>query len=254
MNAIVSPSPVRRDTGQTFGVALISGFILGLCVAPVHAQAQPDQTPLTFEVASIKANTSGDSRSGTRSLPGGRVSITNLRLRDVIRMAYGSNDIGVIGGPAWIDADRWDILAAAPPGHPDAPWDRMLKSLLVERFRLQAHVERREQPIYELVFARGDKQLGPDLHETSCHDVDCHRVSVNGSGIKLGTMTGSAQTMAELGVSLSRYAERRVFDRTGLEGLYDFRIQWSEDISIFTALQEQVGLNWKRQRPWPISS
>ena len=221
--------------------AELIGLVLLVPVCLLHAQETQPPSP-TFEVASIKPNTSGDFRSGTRSLPGGRVTITNLRLRDVIRMAYGSKDIEVIGGPAWIDADRWDILTAAPPGNPDAPWDRMLKSLLVERFRLQAHLERREQPIFNLVFARGDKRLGPDLHETACHDVDCHRMSVNGSGIKIGTMTGSAQTMAELGVTLSRYAERRVFDQTGLDGRYDFRIQWSEDVSIFTALQEQIGL------------
>jgi uncharacterized protein (TIGR03435 family) len=221
--------------------AALMGPALFVLVCLLHAQEAQPPSP-TFEVASIKPNTSGDSRSGTRSLPGGRVAITNLRLRDVIRTAYGSDDIDVIGGPAWIDADRWDILAAAPPGNPDAPWDRMLKSLLVERFRLQAHLERREQPIYDLVFARGDKRPGPDLHETSCHDVECHRMSVNGSGIKIGTMTGSGRTIAELGVSLSRYAERRVFDQTGLEGRYDFRIQWSEDVSIFTALQEQLGL------------
>ena len=221
-------------------VAAVGTLTLSAVCLPHAQEAQPPSP--TFDVASIKPNTSGDSRSGTRSLPGGRVAITNQRLRDVIRTAYGSEDMEVIGGPAWIDADRWDILAAAPPGNPDAPWDRMLKSLLLERFRLQAHLERREQPIYNLVFARGDKRLGPDLHATSCHDVDCHRTSVNGSGIKIGTMTGSGRTMAELGVSLSRYAERRVFDQTGLDGRYDFRIQWSEDVSIFTALQEQLGL------------
>ena len=52
------------------------------------------------------------------------------------------------------------------------------------------------------------------------------------------TITGVGSTMAALGVSLSRYAERRVFDHTGLEGRYDFTLQWSEDVSIFTALQE----------------
>ena len=60
--------------------------------AILSGQARGGDTP-AFEVASIKPNTSGDARSGTRDLPGGRVSITNLRLRDVIRSAYGSNDL-----------------------------------------------------------------------------------------------------------------------------------------------------------------
>jgi uncharacterized protein (TIGR03435 family) len=65
-------------------------------------------------------------------LPGGGVTITNQPLRDVIRTTYGSDDIDVIGGPRWIDADRWDIVAAAPPGDPDAPWETMLRWLLAE--------------------------------------------------------------------------------------------------------------------------
>jgi uncharacterized protein (TIGR03435 family) len=223
-------------TGAAVALTIVSG---------VNGQNRSsDAKPLVFEVASIKANTSGDPRSGTRNLPGGRVTITNRRLRDVIRTAYGSEDIEVLGGPDWIDAERWDIVAAAAPGDPNAPWEMMLKSLLAERFNLRAHVEQRERPIYRLMFARSDKRLGPNVHETSCNSdaLDCSRTSVNGSGIKSGTMTSMGRTMGELGATLSRYAERRVFDQTGLEGRYDLQLQWSEEVSIFTALQEQLGL------------
>jgi uncharacterized protein (TIGR03435 family) len=211
--------------------------------------AQAPASP-AFEVASVKLNTSGDAASGTHNMPGGRVNIINERLRDVIRTAYGSNDIEVVGGPDWVGVDRWDILAAAPPGSPDASWDLMLKSLLVERFQLQAHVEPREQPIFRLVFARSDKRLGPALHDTACRDdvPDCGSTSAHTSGIQSGTITGVGRTMAALGTTLSRYAERRVFDQTGLEGRYDFQLQWSEDLSIFTALQEQLGLRLEPAR------
>jgi uncharacterized protein (TIGR03435 family) len=150
----------------------------------------------------------------------------------------------IIGGPDWLVVDRWDILAAAAPGNPDAPWQLMLKSLLAERFELRAHVELRERPTYRLVFARRDKRLGTDVHDTSCKidDLDCGRTSANTSGIKSGTITGIGRTMVELGTSLSPYAERRVFDQTGLEGRWDYQLQWSEDVSIFTAVQEQLGL------------
>ena len=209
----------------------------------LHAQAP------AFEVASIKRNVSGDPRSGSQNLPGGRVAINNQRLRQVIRSAYGANDLEVVGGPDWIDNDRWDIVATAGGGNPDAPWREMLKSLLIDRFKLRAHVEMRERPIYALVFARTDKRLGPSIHPTACEKLaECSTTNANTSGIIAGTITGVARTLPEIGRSLSGYAERRVFDRTGLEGRYDFELKWSEEISIFTALPDQLGLKLESQR------
>lgn len=223
---------------RRLSIAALLAVVLG---APLVAQAPP-----AFDVASIRPNTSGDPRSGTRNLPGGRVTITNQPLRSMIRTAYGANDLDVVGGPDWIDRDRWDVLAAAAPDSPsDAPWQAMLKTLLAERFKLRAHLEPRERPIYRLVVARSDKRLGPEIRDTACRpdDPDCGRLSANTSGIKSGIITGVGRTMSEIGTGLSRYAERRVFDATGLEGArYDFELRWSEDVSIFTALAEQLGL------------
>jgi uncharacterized protein (TIGR03435 family) len=211
----------------------------------LHAQAP------AFEVASIKRNVSGDPRSGVRTLPGGRIAVINLNLRQIIRNAYGSNDLEVVGGPDWIDSDRWDITASAGTGKADEPPEPMLKSLLVDRFTLRAHVEMRERPIYALVGARADKRLGDKIHvsPTDCRaDGDCGRTSARTNGVVSGTITGVARTMADLGRSLSPYSGRRVFDRTGLEGRYDFELTWSEDVSFFTAVQEQLGLKIESQR------
>ena len=218
----------------------IAFFLGGALAVPLAAQAPP-----AFEVASIRANTSGSPRSGTQNLPGGRVTVTNQPLRSMIRTAYGANDLEVVGGPDWIDRDRWDVLAAAAPDSPaDAPWQEMLKTLLTERFKLRAHFESRERPVYRLVFARADKRLGPQIRTTECGDdtPGCGTLSANTNGIKSGTIRGVARTMAELGTGLSDYAERRVFDATGSEERYDFDLKWSEDLSIFTALSEQLGL------------
>ena len=210
----------------------------------------PTQQPPAFEVASIKQNTSGDRRSGTQNSPGGRVTITNQPLRSLIPTAYGSNDLEVIGGPDWMASDRWDIRATAAADNHDAPWQLMLRSLLAERFKLRAHLEQRERPIYQLVFARSDKRLGPDVHDTACasDDSGCGHTSANTNGVKSGTITANGRTMAELGTTLSPYAERRVFDATRLEGRYDFQLRWSEEVSIFTALQEQLGLKLEPAR------
>ena len=217
---------------------------MALAAIPVAAQQ-------TFEVASIKRNTSGDPRSGTRTLPGGRVAIINLELRQVIRDAYGSKDLDVLGGPDWLDRDRWDINASGGTGNADEPLEPMLKALLADRFKLRVHVEMQERPIYALLYARPDKRLGDKIHPTAmdCRpDADCGTSSGRTNGIISGTLTGTARTMADIGRALSRYAGRRVFDRTGLNGRYDYEVQWSEEVAIFTAVQEQLGLKLESQR------
>jgi uncharacterized protein (TIGR03435 family) len=218
-------------------------FITTAAIAAARAQ-QP-----AFEVASIKRNVSGDARSGSRTLPGGRVTITNQRLRQVIRSAYGASDIEVLGGPDWLDTERWDIVAVGGTDDRDAEWRLMLRSLLTDRFKLVAHVEQRERPIYGLVLARNDRMLGPNIHPTTCIDQDvCPNTSANTSGIASGVITGTSRTMGDIGSTLSAYVERRVLDRTGLGARYDFELKWSEDVSIFTAVREQLGLMLDAQR------
>ena len=91
----------------------------------------------------------------------------------------------------------------------------MLKTLLIERFKLRAHFEKRERPLYRLVLARGDRRLGPQIRTTACGaaDAGCGRLSANTNGIKAGTITGVSRTLAEIGTgglplySLGRRAE-----------------------------------------------
>jgi len=222
------------------------GLTLAIVAAlALHVHAQ------TFDVASIKRNVSGEPRSGVRTLPGGRIAVINQTFRQIVRSAYGSNDIEVIGGPDWIDADRWDINASAGTSEPDVALEPMLKALLADRFKLRAHVETRERPIYGLVTAGADKRLGGKIHISpmDCRaDADCGSTSAKTSGVAAGTITGVARTMADIARSLSPYAGRRVFDQTGVDGRYDFEIQWSDDVSVFTALQEQLGLKLDAQR------
>jgi uncharacterized protein (TIGR03435 family) len=204
-----------------------------------------------FEAAAIKRNVSGSTFSGNRTLPGGRIIMDNQRLRQVIRNAYGSSDLEVIGGPNWIDDERWNIVAAAGSTPADGDiWREMLKTLLMDRFKLVAHVEQRERPIYGIVFARADKQLGPAIHPTACppKSANCEGTTANTNGIVSGTMIGKARELSDIARSLSSYAERRVFDRTGLDGRYDYELKWGDDVSFFTAVQEQLGLKLQADR------
>jgi uncharacterized protein (TIGR03435 family) len=231
-------------THRTSPIRVATAIALAAAVAASRLYAQsPATSAPAFDAASIRQNTSGDPASGTHNAPGGRIMITNQPLVSVIRSAYGANDLEIVGAPDWALADRWDIRAVGPPGTEEALWQPMLKTLLEDRCKFRAHIEQRERPIFNIVLARRDSRLGPDLHPATCDAGDnCGSTNTTSNGIKSGTITATGRTIAQFGATLSRYAERRVFDQTGLDGTYDFHLQWSEDVSIFTALQEQLGL------------
>jgi len=227
-------------------IFLSSAIVFALALRAAVAQAPRP----AFDVATIKRNVSLSQSSSQRNLPGGRINFTNQQLRNVVRAAYGGIDIEVVGGPGWIDDDRWDIVAAPATADPDAPWREMLKTLLMDRFKLVAHVEQRERPVFLLTVARPDRRLGSSIQptKTPCKiEGDCGSTDINTSGGPAGapaggTIRGTARTMAQIGRSLTGFADRRVLDRTGLEGRYDFELKWGDDVSIFTALQEELGL------------
>lgn len=256
---------------------------LALCLAAgplLVAQTPPADRP-TFEAASIKKNVSGSDNVSVRGQPGGRVSITNNPLRNIIRNAYRLQNFQIVGGPDWINMDRWDIVAKAEGDPPPERMIVMLQNLLADRFKLVVHREMRESPIYALVFARSDRRLGPQLHPSS---TDCAAImaaararggappSPPGDGPLCGTritpghMMTSATTMADLARILSPTAGRSIVDRTGLTGNFDLELTWTPDsptgpagadgarpaaensASIFTAVQEQLGLKLEPQR------
>jgi uncharacterized protein (TIGR03435 family) len=123
------------------------------------------QTP-AFEVASVKPNLSGDFRRAIGPGPGGRFQALNNTLRELMTFAFGVDNalagLQITGGPPWLDRDRFDVDAVAPGGSATPADARlMLRTLLVERFKLQTHRETREIATYDLVLDRDDRRLGP---------------------------------------------------------------------------------------------
>jgi uncharacterized protein (TIGR03435 family) len=206
----------------------------------------------------------------------------NVPLRFLIRSAYQVQDEQIVDAPSWIAAEHFDIIAKAPgeiprptPGNP-GPFPLMMRSLLVERFKLVVHRETREFPAYALELARRDGRPGPQLHAST---VDCSAIAAargrNGApppsgnerpqcGIRAagGQMMAGGIPLSQLTTLLSSMVQRVVIDKTGLTGNFDFELKWTPDRmppgapsgtpalpandpnapSIFTALQEQLGL------------
>jgi uncharacterized protein (TIGR03435 family) len=212
-----------------------------------------------FTAASIKRNLSktGDPTQtmGAGYRGDGRLTATNLSLRFLVRFAYAGHDEPhwmplpaprVVGGPAWIDSERYDI-EGTPEGarDPERAW-RMLQTLLADRFKLALHRETRELPVYILSAAPGGVKL-PAAKNASCvsfppgtppHEVpgkvDCGYVPVlrERGGLR---MQGSRLHMADLVRELTSVLDRPVSDRTGFKGEFDLELR-------FAPAEEMAGL------------
>lgn len=256
-------------------------LLVGLAVTPLVVVAQSDSP--RFEVASVRPNTSGDPGQSSR-IGKGSVVTTNMRMRALIVSAYGVWPDRIVSAPAWFDRERFDITARVPADTPDNLLRPMLRTLLAERFRLVAHTEMREVPVYALVVDRGNGRLGPNLKVSTQCDSDaiktlgprmgdaalpigkrpCTVVS-GADGRGAAYMTGGARTVGALVDALQvlvqqGVVDRPVVDRTGLTGTYDFDLRFagaglgaaypdaSNLPSIFTAFQEQLGLKLETSR------
>lgn len=235
------------------GTSALPLFLLCVSIAsaPLRSQTPAAEKP-HFEVASIKPNTSGTGGSSTDS-SNGLLRITNQTVRSIIGRAYNVRDFQISGGPGWITSERYDITAKPENGAHFQQMMQMLQTLLAERFQLQFHRETSEGSIYTLLVGK----TGPKL--TTAQDSN-HSGIQSGRNAETGrwtlTTTGG-DSMESLAASLAARLERPVTDQTGLKGKFDFELSWIPDLtasgastpapdvsgpSIFTALQEQLGL------------
>jgi len=230
-------------------VRFVSASFL-VVLASLTVFGQEASAPPAFDAASIKLTQPGDVRGSTFSFtPGGGFTVTNGTLKGMIESAYDVRDFEIVGGPRWLDSDRYDLTARSAPGAPGTTSEtpRRLQTLLSERFELRSHREIRNLPEYALVVGKN----GAKLREGAA--------SNGPAGIQreCGRMTGTRASVANLTVYLSRQLDRPVVDKTGLSGTYDFHFEWTPDAgpcpgsagggaaadlseapSIFTALEE----------------
>ena len=230
----------------------------------------PRQVGKTFDVVSLRVNTSGGAQSNVNRTPSG-VTITNHPLRVIVQLAYGiSQPARLIGLPDWAERDRFDLAARGSVGSLD-DFRAMMQAMLTERFGFAAHTEQRNVPSYNLVLARRDGKLGPSLMPST---KICPNGLLGGRGRAAGAAPDAQRTVdcsfhsapgeIELpGAPISSLVSffsltqgRPVVDRTGLAGRYDMHLVFAPEpipgappqpgfegrATITTAIQEQLGL------------
>jgi uncharacterized protein (TIGR03435 family) len=276
MNALTRHRSRRSTVMAHSRISLSILVCLALCaIAPLAGQVIKSDGPKPqFEVASVRPNKSGEAGASLGPRPGGRLIGTNQTVRNLIRNAFNVQPFQLIGGPDWIDSDRFDINAKSAETDLDEkgmlPYPQFmlrLQALLEDRFEMVTHWETRELPVYALVLAtRG--RLGPKLKE---HAGDCDRARGGGPPVSgsptancgtrtnvtptSGKITGTGIRMETFARNLSGGSGRYIVDKTGLMGSFDLELEFTPDQSpdttgpsLFTAMQEQLGLKLDSQR------
>jgi len=248
------------------------GLALLLPTARRLSAQQAAGAELRFEVASVKLNTSGIQGSRSQLQPGGRYVVSNGTVERMLMNAYMVQPFQIVGAPDWLTRERFDIDAKADGNITVPQLQGMLKTLLRERFHLAFHLETRELPIYTLVLARTDGRRGPALTPST---FDCSRMMKGpppqtppptmpnglapcGGRTSSGSIVFNGTAMAYFASNLSNIIRRTVVDRTGLAGDFNLALTYapetasaqplSDAASLFTALQEQLGLKLESGR------
>ena len=232
------------------GVMLVSGLMVVATAATIASQT----TSKSFQAASVKPNPRSPFSPTTRTVAGSRFTVTGMPLFPLIMDAYNLRAWQIVGGPAWLNTDQWDIEAVADDGvnlqvydfeNPNRPTlaGLMVQSLVESRFQLKFHRETKELPVYELTLAKN----GPKL--TISKEQSPRTRRVGGGEIDI-----QAYPFPIFVYLLARQLDRAVIDKTNLNGLYDITLRWSNELRagadpspsdrppVFTALQEQLGL------------
>jgi uncharacterized protein (TIGR03435 family) len=257
----------------------------GVATAVLVVAVTLAQTSEPFEVVSVKSKGPapgeliarfGDGCDGSFPRVEDRRFAVTTTTYALMTWAYGFNTNGgcgfvsngnfITGGPAWVRSERFEVQAVLPASAPSASMEEflngkapalegMLRALLADRFKLTVHRDMRDSPVYALVVARGGARLlaaKPD--EPTSFGIIPGR---DADGLLVNHLRVTRTGMTYIGIMLGMITRRPVVDRTDLRGEYSFDVPFappdakpgdSVAASIFTALQEQVGLRLEDAR------
>jgi uncharacterized protein (TIGR03435 family) len=199
-------------------------------------QAPPSQQTtypdLSFEVATIKPSDPTSDADGMQS-DGRRFTVRNAKLVYLMSFAYDIQPRQIVGGPAWMTTDKYDIVALTPEQPDGRQLKGMVRRLLAERFGLSFHREKRTLPAYVLVLDKADTKM-----EKSEADANSGS-SFRGRG--MGHLTVTNGSMPDLVRWLnSGILDRPVIDETGLTGKFNFTLNWTPDESQYSGMGSRV--------------
>jgi uncharacterized protein (TIGR03435 family) len=213
-----------------------------------------------FDVASLKPNTSPGSRIWLAPPVGDTFTAANVTPHMLISLAWG--EFRISGGPAWLNSDRYDLTAKAPDAVPNQErFLAMLRNLLEDRFQLQSHRETKEIPGYALVVSKTGLKL-PNANHAGCATFGLKETSqlegCDAMSAGPGFIADKRLSMTWFAGVLGNMVSSPVMDQTGYTGSFEVHLEFaplngdgstdSTKPSLFTALQEQLGLKLESQK------
>jgi uncharacterized protein (TIGR03435 family) len=225
---------------------LIGGtFALAQGLQP-DARMTADAHPL-FAVAVIKPHNPDSTHQGL-DIESNRVGISDYSLSKLVCFAYAVNSHQIVNAPDWVSKDHYDIQGKPDiSGEPTVAQVRdMVQKLLIDRYGLQLHRERRELPVYALQVSKGAPKLAPAADPSA-------KAEEHASGHNLETTrTYTSSSMQDFILVEQFFVDRPIVDQTGLTGRYDFKLNYTYDEmhntdpdappGMFTAIQQELGL------------
>jgi bla regulator protein blaR1 len=225
-----------------------------------------------FDVVPVKPSDPSARGMNIGIAPGGRFTATNATVQALIEQAYDVRDFQISGGPGWINTERYDIAAKADDFSFSEDDVRKMtdeqrqafaqrfrgkvRALLADRFQLKVRRENKDLPVYALVVTKN----GPRIQASKSDDSPTRgiRSSRTESGKTEIAVTQAPLTM--FAQMLSSLVGRTVLEKTDLKGTFDFKVTFGadplqqapgladDDPTLFTALQEQLGLKLDAQK------
>jgi uncharacterized protein (TIGR03435 family) len=242
-------------------IALL-GLLQPICFIFAQAQSSASSSGPLFVAADVHANTHrGYHYVHGGEIIGSRYSLSDATMVNLIAKAYGVKAGSVFGGPNWLELNRYDVVAVVRPGTTPENLKRMLQALLSDRFHLVVHAGTKPMAAYVLSLGKSK----PNLKESTggsgkCdYHFDITQHPPTRSSCRNVTIEDFA---ANLEGSARDYLKEPVVDSTGLQGTWDFDLQWSpiynpenssDRVSVFDAVDKQLDLKLElKVAPLPV--
>jgi len=228
---------------------MLAGFALWSCS---FVPGQSNSAPLTYEIVSVRQSSPGTDLEGINPLPNGvGYNGIGVTVRDMLTVMYRLPRRQVIGGPGWVDSERFDVMVRADHRYSIDELHAMFQNMLADRFHLKLHIETKQGPVYALTIAKSGLKMAP-VEEGFARNSP---IQTERKNVYTADRVPMVYLCFWLGIQLQN-DHRPVVDETGLNGHYDFNLTFRPQLapedrssgeaenlpSIFDAVRDQLGL------------